>query len=47
MGSFGEVLSDIFGNLFGTSSILFAILAVIGVVVGYGIYQLGKYLNWW
>ena len=35
MGSFGEVLSDLFGNLFSSPFVLFALLALVGILVGW------------
>ena len=45
MGSFGSVLSGIFGTLFTNPASLFAILALVGVLLGYGIYQLLCYFG--
>ena len=40
MGSFGEVFSSIWGVLTGSTPALFAIFALLGVLLGWGIYQL-------
>ena len=40
MGSFGEVLSAIWGNISGNVGIMFAIFGVLGVLATYGIFQL-------
>jgi len=40
MGSFGEVFSSIWGALIGSNSALFAIFALLAVLVGWGIYYL-------
>ena len=45
--SFLNVFSEMFGTLFSNPIALFAIFAMVGVLVGYGIYQLGCYLSWW
>ena len=45
--SFLNVLGDMFAALFANPGSLFSIFAVLGVALGFGIYQLGCYLGWW
>ena len=43
--SFVSVLSGAFGALLSSPSALFAIFALVGVLLGYGIYQLLCYFH--
>lgn len=44
--SIANVFMSMFGNLAGSPGIIFALFAVIGVLLGYGIYQLLCLIGW-